>query len=476
MAADAGSGAAAPAALPAVNEPLRALLGSFDFAFTVSDCGAPDMPIVFASASFYSLTGYAPGEVLGRNCRFLQGPDTERRKVMEIRDALREDRCCQVCLTNYRKDGSKFLNQFFLAPIKDGQGIVTHYVGIQTDVSRVAGRLAEAPGTLHEQQAAGAVALGEAAGCRMCDVVLQQEAVLQQLAAAAAATAAATQGEEQPARPREREEQQAQGVAEQRGLAVAEAGSDDDADVVREEAQHAVQVCSAIEQSHPHAASATLPSSLLQPLLKICQAFVLADPRLPDCPIVHASPQFLQLTGYSREEVIGNNCRFLQGPGTDAEHVAALRAAISADPPQAVTVTLLNYKKGGAPFWNALHVAPVRDAEGKLEYFVGIQLDVSQPGRDGEPQAPAKLHLTTRVAHMGATGAARVACRGLSGSAGGLRRSMDHQGLPRRGYSRSLSRTVSGSGGGSGAAGEAAIAAAAAAAAAGGGAPNGAAA
>jgi hypothetical protein len=61
--------------------------------------------------------------------------------------------------------------------------------------------------------------------------------------------------------------------------------------------------------------------------------------------------------------VVGRNCRFLQGPGTDEAEVQRLRDAISADPPQPVTVTLLNYKKGGQPFWNALHVAPIRDAQ-----------------------------------------------------------------------------------------------------------------
>lgn len=75
---------------------------------------------------------------------------------------------------------------------------------------------------------------------------------------------------------------------------------------------------------------------------------------------------------------MGRNCRFLQGPATNPEHVQQLRTALTADPPQAVTVTLLNYSKSGRPFWNALHVAPMRDAEGKLEYFIGIQLDVSE--------------------------------------------------------------------------------------------------
>jgi PAS domain S-box-containing protein len=76
--------------------------------------------------------------------------------------------------------------------------------------------------------------------------------------------------------------------------------------------------------------------------------------------------------------VVGRNCRFLQGPATNPEHVQQLRTALSAEPPQAVTVTLLNYTKSGRPFWNALHVAPMRDADGKLEYFIGIQLDVSE--------------------------------------------------------------------------------------------------
>jgi hypothetical protein len=75
-----------------------------------------------------------------------------------------------------------------------------------------------------------------------------------------------------------------------------------------------------------------------------------------------------------RSEVVGRNCRFLQGPGTDPAEVQRLRGAVTADPPQPVTVTLLNYKRGGEPFWNALHVAPIRDAQvgaGRLGWGVG---------------------------------------------------------------------------------------------------------
>lgn len=77
---------------------------------------------------------------------------------------------------------------------------------------------------------------------------------------------------------------------------------------------------------------------------------------------------------------MGRNCRFLQGPGTDPEHVAQLRVALTASPPRPATVTLLNYTKQGRPFWNALHVAPVSDADGRLEYLIGVQLDVTEAG------------------------------------------------------------------------------------------------
>lgn len=95
---------------------------------------------------------------------------------------------------------------------------------------------------------------------------------------------------------------------------------------------------------------------------------------------------------------MGRNCRILQGPGTDPAEVAKLSAAIHATPPQPVTVTLLNYTKSGRPFWNCLHVAAVRDADGAVEYYVGVQLDVTAAegealeaaeGAVAEPSSPA---------------------------------------------------------------------------------------
>ena len=82
------------------------------------------------------MTGYTAEEVLGRNCRFLQGPATDRRTVMEIRDAIREERSCQVSILNYTKQGKAFWNLFHMAPVFSREdGRVVHYLGVQTPIN-----------------------------------------------------------------------------------------------------------------------------------------------------------------------------------------------------------------------------------------------------------------------------------------------------------------------------------------------------
>ncbi|MDB5450830.1 MAG: lovK [Phenylobacterium sp.] len=102
---------------------------------------------------------------------------------------------------------------------------------------------------------------------------------------------------------------------------------------------------------------------------------VIADASLVDQPIIFANDAFLALTGYGRDEVIGRNCRFLQGPLTDPEQVARVRRAIGAG--EEINVELLNYRKDGSAFWNRLYVSPVADEAGDVIYFFGSQSDVS---------------------------------------------------------------------------------------------------
>ncbi|MBN8900014.1 MAG: PAS domain-containing protein, partial [Rhodospirillales bacterium] len=102
---------------------------------------------------------------------------------------------------------------------------------------------------------------------------------------------------------------------------------------------------------------------------------ILADPRQPDCPIAFANNAFLDLTGYEEREVVGRNCRFLQGAATDPEAVRMLRDAIAERRP--IALEILNYRRDGTPFWNAIFMGPVFDRAGELIYFFASQLDVS---------------------------------------------------------------------------------------------------
>ncbi len=105
-------------------------------------------------------------------------------------------------------------------------------------------------------------------------------------------------------------------------------------------------------------------------------AAVISDPRLPDNPIVECNEAFVTLTGYQTEEIIGHNCRFLTGERTEPWLIEMLRNGIRRRQP--VMVEILNYKKDGTPFRNAVMVAPIFDAEGELEYFLGSQVEIAE--------------------------------------------------------------------------------------------------
>lgn len=103
---------------------------------------------------------------------------------------------------------------------------------------------------------------------------------------------------------------------------------------------------------------------------------VITDPGQQDNPIVFCNVAFQELTGYDRTEIIGKNCRFLQGPETDVASVARVRAAIENG--HDIDVDLLNYRKDGSTFWNALYLSPVRDDKGEIRFFFASQLDVTE--------------------------------------------------------------------------------------------------
>ena len=100
----------------------------------ISDPSRPDMPVIFVSDEFEKQTGYPPEEVIGRNCRFLQGTDTDPAAVEAIRDALAEETGIVVDILNYRKDAEKFWNRLRIRPLYGDDGRVMFYVGAQNPI------------------------------------------------------------------------------------------------------------------------------------------------------------------------------------------------------------------------------------------------------------------------------------------------------------------------------------------------------
>jgi PAS domain S-box-containing protein len=112
-------------------------IDSSQHSVSLCDLGRPDAPLIYVNRGFENLTGYSRGEVVGRNCRFLQGVETDRGTVRRIREAVTRGEPLLIDLLNYRKDGSRFWNRLSLRPVRTSGGAVTHIIGIQSDMTRL---------------------------------------------------------------------------------------------------------------------------------------------------------------------------------------------------------------------------------------------------------------------------------------------------------------------------------------------------
>ncbi len=122
-------------------------------------------------------------------------------------------------------------------------------------------------------------------------------------------------------------------------------------------------------------------------------ASVVSDPRLPDNPIIACNEAFKELTGYDEDEIVGRNCRFLAGPGTEPWLTETIRQGVRERKP--VLVEILNYKKGGTPFRNAVVVAPIFDDEGELAYFFGSQVELHEDSKG--PSLARRVRATEKI-------------------------------------------------------------------------------
>nr|AML79332.1 putative LOV domain-containing protein [Chlamydomonas sp. BC-2016] len=328
------------AQIPSAASQLTKVLVGLRHTFVVADATLPDCPLIYASEGFYQMTGYGPSEVLGHNCRFLQGEGTDPKEVQKIRDAMKKGEAVSVRLLNYRKDGTPFWNLLTMTPIKTPDGKVSKIVGVQVDVtSKTEGK-----------------AFADSTGIPLLvkyDARLREN-VAKKIVDEVTSTVASAEPGSAPSH----------GVSGFGGSS--SSGGKKGAGGPKAFPRVALDLATTVE--------------------RIQQNFCISDPTLPDCPIVFASDAFLELTGFAREEVLGRNCRFLQGPDTDQSTVEQIREAIKSG--SELTVRLLNYTKAGKPFWNMFTLAPMRDEAGVTRFFVGVQVDVTAQGTAGSSTVP----------------------------------------------------------------------------------------
>ncbi|KAJ9704699.1 hypothetical protein PVL29_002983 [Vitis rotundifolia] len=401
---------------PRVSQELKDALSTLQQTFVVSDATKSDCPIMYASSGFFSMTGYTSKEVIGRNCRFLQGPDTDENEIAKIRNAVKTGKSYCGRILNYKKDGTPFWNLLTITPIKDDNGNVIKFIGMQVEVSKYTegvnekavrpnglpqslirydarqkdkamGSITEVVQTVKHPHAHartmshdGTVKNEEVEKFHL-DYLLPKSAELDNISTPGRQTPQVDSrnishsGSRQEAGKKSRKSARISLI----GLK-SKSISSFSAQECQPSIEPEILMTKDIQRSDSWERAERDRDirqgiDLATTLERIEKNFVITDPRLPDNPIIFASDSFLELTEYTREEILGRNCRFLQGPETDQGTVSKIRDAIRQQ--REITVQLINYTKSGKKFWNLFHLQPMRDQKGELQYFIGVQLDGS---------------------------------------------------------------------------------------------------
>ncbi|MCD7469902.1 Phototropin-2 [Datura stramonium] len=398
------------AEFPRVSQDLKDALATLQQTFVVSDATKPDCPIVYASSGFFTMTGYSSKEIVGKNCRFLQGKDTDQNEVEKIREAVKTGKSYCGRLLNYKKDGTPFWNLLTITPIKDDNGKTIKFIGMQVEVSKYTEGINEKalrpnglPKSLirydarQKEKALGSITevvqtvkgprshikSSQDASSGANKEKLQTDFMLPK---SADAESMSTPGRCTPQWETMSDMSQESGKKSRKSARISLKGFKGRSSSTSSPLENEQNVGPEILMTEDIARTDSWERAererdirqgidLATTLERIEKNFVITDPRLPDNPIIFASDSFLELTEFTREEILGRNCRFLQGPETDQATVQKIRDAIKEQ--KEITVQLINYTKSGKKFWNLFHLQPMRDQKGELQYFIGVQLDGS---------------------------------------------------------------------------------------------------
>lgn len=383
---------------------LESVVTNANDAVLIAEAGSINEPgprIIYVNEAFSRMTGYSLDEVWGKTPRILQGPKTDRAILNQIHAALNAWQPVRAEVINYTKDGSQFWVELNIAPVANETGYFTHWISIQRNITER---------KRHEE----ALQQSEQRFRFLAESVPQQvwtakpdgglDYVSQRVLDYFACTFEQIQGwgwqhfvhpDDLPrcfenwskaletGKPYEVEfrlKDAADGIyrwhlgralpmRDEQGRIVSWFGTNTDIDDYKR-AEEALRL-------NDRAMAAT------------SNGIVITDASQPRHPIIYCNPAFEKITGYHQDEILGQNCRFLQGPDTDPEVRAQIRHALLQE--QECRALLKNYRKDGTYFWNELAISPVKDAKGQLTHFIGVQTDVTERKQAEEALLRAKV-------------------------------------------------------------------------------------
>ncbi|GJZ76408.1 putative LOV domain-containing protein [Tanacetum coccineum] len=362
---------------------VREALDELPYSFTITDPCLPGHPIVFASREFLKMCGYSSNEdVIGKHqmIMFQQAGINNRRSLLDIRHAITQETTIQLTLLNHHKNNltPPFWTLFHMFPVfsKD-DGRLIHFVGVQVPIMPKPTR----SGSDFSRMNFCENVLGF---CRR-EVCSDTVAELDRISSFDSVLADDTELGDSLCKASDLEKQRARTAMS----------------TILSMLTHYSQLTGRLVSDKRCCASymSRVGASLYISLGRIKQSFVLTDPHKTCVPIVYASDAFLELTGYARHEVLGQNSRFLSGQETDVSAELQIRKSIESG--QGCTMCILNYRKDGSTFWNSLHMSPVRNASGKIAYFVEVQMNVKHENPNLRPE----------IRHLSVVGAVKVAVR-----------------------------------------------------------------
>ena len=372
----------------------------------VADARLPDTPLVVVNQNFLDTTGYERHEVLGQNCRFLQvRPDGTRdddgdgqgEALAKVRAAVGRGGSTDVVLRNYKKDGTLFHNRLYVTPVRDAEGGVTHFVGVQNDVT---GEVAAADVAMSHRGLLtaffdsapflmGIIELADgglrlrAANVAAVGLFQSEGAVIDAVDGQALTDVGFTEDEAAIWSRHVREAAATAGPVH--FDTTFPWGSDPEGEGVRSlsvvvnRADGREPLFSYVAEDVTVARRTARERRLLAAAIESAAESILVTDAETDPPgprILYANEAHRRIFGYDVDEVVGQSPRMFQGPATDRAVLDRIRRRLDAG--EAVQAETVNYRKDGTPFVLEWEIAPVRDDEGQIVQWVGTQRDVTE--------------------------------------------------------------------------------------------------